>query len=73
MAHLRARHGIPSFPAYLRVFLLGLSGLETGALVSDLEALLASSRGVRTSPPILGVPRPLVVPGSWVVFWDGSF
>ena len=72
-AALRARHGIPTFPTYLHVYLLGLSGTEMGVLVSDLEALRASSRSFcGLLPPVL-VPHPLVAPGSWVVYWDGSY
>ena len=42
-------------------------------MVSDLEALLASSRSFCGLLPLVLVPHPLVAPGSWIVYWDGSY
>lgn len=69
---VRECFGVPRSPAFLRVFLLGLSGLETATLVADPEGRLAFHRG--SLLPLVSVRSvPHAVGGSWVVFWDGSF
>ena len=59
-------------PAFLCVFLLGLSGLQMASLITALEGRLASPRG-EPLPVAPAQPPPRTVGGSWVVFWDGSF
>ena len=72
MAAVRERFGVPHTPAFLRVFLLGLSGLQTASLITALEGRLASPRG-EPLPVTPARPSPHMVGGSWVVSWDGSF
>ena len=66
------RFGVPHSPAFLRVFLLGLSGLQTASLITALEGRLASPQG-EPLPVVPARPSPRMVDGSWVIFWDGSF
>ena len=47
--------------------------VETGILVSDLKALLASSRNYCGLPPLVLAAQTLLAPSSWVVYWNGSY
>ena len=65
-----------SWYSYFSGLLVGLfAGLiwhRNGCSGLGLEALLASSRSFHgLLPPVL-VLCPLVAPGSWVIYWDGS-
>ena len=71
MTAICEQFGVPHSPAFLRVFLLGLSGLQTASLITALECRLAFPRE-ETLPVAPTQPSPKVG-GSWVVFWDRSF
>ena len=72
MIVVREHFGVPRSHAFLLVFLLGLSGLQTASLITAQEGRLASPLGEPLSV-VPARPPPYMIGSSWVVFWDGSF
>ena len=73
LAAIRERHHIPDQRAYLRVYLLRLSGTAVYSLAQDVMSLLDTPGTTLTAPPLVSVPRCILGSKQVVIRWDGSY